>query len=529
MNTSLPNPARPDLRYVAAVIALAIAMVAFAVLLYSLINILLVLFLGIIVAATLQPGHQWLAQWGVPKALAVLVFYAVFLVIVGALAVFVGPTLFDQLSNLAKDFPERYGQLVDGLRTSTNPMLQQVAGRLPTFTALTQRAVEVFPAAVNSVVLFMGSTFEFFLYFVGVLSIGFYWTLEVPRMERLVVSLCPVTRRPQVVSIWHEVENKLGAFVRGQGIAMLVMGGLSAIGYWMIGLPNVLVLAALAGALEAIPIVGPVLFAIPALAVAMSQGVNTALLVLGFCIVLQLFESNVLIPPLMKQSVGVSSVVALFAVLAFGALYGILGALVAIPLTVVIQVVLDRTVINPKPVADQTEALTQPLDVLQAQMQELRQRLRSRLRERESRMQTTDAVAATTDDVADTIEQKLARAVEQVETLLATVAHDEAAVDGQGQQQVITALRGTAEKIEHTLQRFAAVLPNPEDQNKQTAPAVEGTVLAELDAATAQVAQAVSEAGAVVAEAKENSTSDAVAGSSDTQQAPHKNSAGVTA
>src|SRR4030095_14111575 len=115
MNTSLPDSARPDLGYVAAVIALAIGMIALAVLLYTLVDILLVLFLGIIVAATLQPGHQWLARWGVPKALAVLLFYGVFLLVTGAIAFFIGPTLFDQVTSLVSNLPELYGQFIKNL------------------------------------------------------------------------------------------------------------------------------------------------------------------------------------------------------------------------------------------------------------------------------------------------------------------------------------------------------------------------------------------------------------------------------
>jgi predicted PurR-regulated permease PerM len=518
MNTSPPDSARPDLGYVAAVIALAIGMIALAALLYYLIDILLVLFLGVIVAATLQPGHQWLARWGVPKALAVLLFYGVFLLVSGVIAFFIGPTLVDQVTSLINKFPELYGQFIETLSTSTSPVLQQVARRLPTFPVLTQNLVGVFPTALNSVVLLMSSAFTLFLYFAGVLAIGFYWTMEVPHLERLVVSLFPVTRRPQVVTIWHEVESKLGAFVRGQGIAMLAIGGLSAVGYWLIGLPNVLVLATLAGIFEAVPIVGPVLSAVLALVVGISQGVDTALLVLVFCIALQLFENNILIPPLMEQSVGISSLVGLFAVLAFGALYGVLGALVAIPLTVVIQVVLDRTLINPEPVPDQNEVLDQPLSTLHTQLQELRQRLRSRLRERESRMQAVDTPAQTADQVADSVEQKLERAVEQVETLLASVAHDTATVSDKDQQQVISALRRTAGKIEHTLQQLEATLPHTEEEEKRDAPVAEDTVLTELEAAAAQVEQAVQDAGTVVTEVKENNTSDSVIVPADNQK-----------
>jgi predicted PurR-regulated permease PerM len=509
MNTSPPDGARPDLGYVAAVIALAIGMIALAVLLYTLVDILLVLFLGIIVAATLQPGHQWLARWGVPKALAVLLFYGVFLLVTGAIAFFIGPTLFDQVTSLINNFPELYGQLIETLEASTSPVVRQLVHRLPNFNALTQNLGETFPTAIKSVVLLMSSAFTLFVYFAGVLAIGFYWTMEVPHLERLVVSLFPVTRRPQVVAIWREVESKLGAFVRGQAIAMLAIGSLSAVGYWLIGLPNVLVLATLAGLLEAVPIVGPVLSAVPALVVALSQGVDTALLVVGFCIALQLFENNVLIPPLMEHSVGISSLVGLFAVLAFGVLYGVLGALVAIPLTVVIQVVLDHTLVNPEPVPDQNEPVTQPLSAIHTRLQELRQRLRSRLRERESRIQVADAPAQTADQVADSVEQKLERAVEQMETLLASVVHDTAAVSKEDQQQVVTALRRTAGKIEHTLQQIAATLPHTAEEEKPDAPAVEDAVLTKLDAAAAQVEQSVQDAGTVVTEVKENNTSDA--------------------
>ena len=518
MNTSPTDSARPDLGYVATVIALAIGMIALAVLLYALIDILLVLFLGIIVAATLQPGHQWLARWGVPKALAVLLFYGVFLLVTGAIAFFIGPTLFDQVTSLINNFPELYGQLIESFGASTSPVVRQLVHRLPTFNALTQNLVETFPTAFNSVVVLMSSAFTLFVYFAGVLAIGFYWTMEVPHLERLVVSLFPVARRSQVVAIWREVESKLGAFVRGQGIAMLTIGSLSAVGYWLIGLPNVLVLATLAGLLEAVPIVGPVLSAVPALVVALSQGVDTTLLVVGFCIALQLFENNVLIPPLMEHSVGISSLVGLFAVLAFGVLYGVLGALVAIPLTVVIQVVLDHTLVNPEPVPDQSEPVNQQLSALHTRLQELRQRLRSRLRERESRMQTADTPAQTADQVADSVEQKLERAVEQVEILLASVANDTATGSGKDQQQVISTLRRTAGKIEHTLQQLAATFPHTEEEEKPDASVVDDTVLTKLDAATAQVEQAVQDAGTVVTEVKENNTSDSVTVPADAQK-----------
>jgi predicted PurR-regulated permease PerM len=112
------------------------------------------------------------------------------------------------------------------------------------------------------------SVAEVLVYIVTLLAVAFYWTMEVGRFERLIVSLMPVERRVRVLNIWHEIESKLGGFVRGQGLAMVASG----IGYALIGLPNALALGVLAGLLEAVPLLGPVLAAVPVVLVALPIG-----------------------------------------------------------------------------------------------------------------------------------------------------------------------------------------------------------------------------------------------------------------
>ena len=118
-------------------------------------------------------------------------------------------------------------------------------------------------------------------YFVTVLAIGFYWTMEVPQFQRLLLSLLAVERRPRALNIWREIESKLGGFMRGQGLAMLAIGAGSALGYALIGLPNVLALAVLAGLLEAVPMIGPILAVVPAVLVALPLGVYTVTVQVG--------------------------------------------------------------------------------------------------------------------------------------------------------------------------------------------------------------------------------------------------------
>ena len=502
MNKGAPSTAHYDLHHAAAVIALAIGMAITAALVYYLIDIFLVFFLGIVVAAALQPGHLWLARWGIPKGFAVLLFYCLFLLVASAIVLLVAPALFEQFRSLTIGFPERYAQFVETVQNSTTPALQQFGQRLPTFNEITERVTSLFPDFFMNVMQFMTGAVNFFVYFVGVLAIGFYWTMEVPRVERLVVSLFPVARRPQVLTIWHEVEAKLGAFIRGQGIAMLAIGTASAFGYWLIGLPDILVLAVLAALLEAIPMVGPVLAAVPAIFVALPQGFTTVLFVVGFSVLLQLFENNILIPRVMNHSVGISSLLGLFAIFAFGTLYGVLGAFVAIPLTVVVQILLTHMLINPDPVTETVDPAAQPTEALRTQLQDIRYRIHTRLQERDSRMQI-QSTETTVDQVADTVEQRLEQAVEQLETMLATIDQERETLSGEEQQRAVAALQHTAGKIERTLQEVEATIPIPDKANDRQDGEVRPSMRAELDNAAAHVEQGVQHTGTIVAETQE--------------------------
>src|SRR5438445_9779214 len=134
MNEASTNTAKGDLGYAAVIIALAIGVVAAAALLYHLVDILLVLFLGIVVAAALQPAHLRLSRWGVPKGLAVLLIYLLFIASIAVVAVFVGPALLEQVNSFITSIPEHYAHFVGQLRTSPTSWLQRLGNNLPSFS-----------------------------------------------------------------------------------------------------------------------------------------------------------------------------------------------------------------------------------------------------------------------------------------------------------------------------------------------------------------------------------------------------------
>jgi len=180
----------------------------------------------------------------------------------------------------------------------------------------------------------------------SILVVSIYLTLGQSRLERFWLSLAPAARRPELLAIWREIENRLGGYVRGELLLMTSIGVLSSLGYLVIGLPYPLALGVLAGMVEFVPMVGPTLGAIPAIVVALSISPQAALLVLVYSIGIQMAENNILVPRLMGRSVGVSPVVVILAVFAFGSLLGITGAFLAIPLAAILQVLMDHLVVH---------------------------------------------------------------------------------------------------------------------------------------------------------------------------------------
>jgi predicted PurR-regulated permease PerM len=490
MNDGENAPGSIDLRRVAAATAVAIGTVAVAALVYRLLDIFLLLFLGIVVAATLQPWHVRLCRWGIPKELAVLLIYLLLLTGLVLIGLVVGPVLIEQLNRFAAEAPGTYASIRSNLQASRTAPFHLIGQRLPPFGSLTQTLTDVAPQLYQGAVGATTSIIRLLTYSVTVLAVGFYWTMEVPRFERLLLSLLAVERRPRMLGIWHDIESKLGGFMRGQGLAMLTIGAASAIGYALIGLPNVLALGVLAGVLEAVPLIGPVLAVVPAVLIALPLGLNTVLLVIGLGVVLQVTENNVLIPRIMYRAVGVSALVGLLAVLAFGTLYGVLGILIAIPMAAVIQVLLESVLVDAEPAGQPERLVGSSWASLRARVRALGQQARVRLRARKSRMGIDPETA---DHVVDAVDQQIEEVVARVERIMSVAAQNTEPMAAEERAAIVEKLHGVTEGIEHALERDT-IAAAAEDSR----PTVE-LPLAEVSGAIGQVGQAVEQVETVIA------------------------------
>ncbi len=196
-----------------------------------------------------------------------------------------------------------------------------------------------------------------------VLAIVYFWLVEHARLQRYLLAFVPLERRAGSRDAWNEIETRLGLWVRGQLILMGTMGAATGIAYTVLGVPSALLLALIAALTEAIPIVGPLLGAIPAVLVAATVSPQLALVVAGVYVVLQLIEGNVLVPMVMRNSVGISPLLVLLSLLVGAAVGGFLGAFLAVPVVASIELALTRLQARDVPVAQDTASIENQDDV----------------------------------------------------------------------------------------------------------------------------------------------------------------------
>jgi predicted PurR-regulated permease PerM len=173
---------------------------------------------------------------------------------------------------------------------------------------------------------------------VTILIITFYLLVDAGTLRKFLIQLFPTRNRTRVDVVSRSITEKVSAWLGGQLLLAGIIGTTSAIGLWLLGIPFFYVLALISGIGEMIPIVGPILSAIPAVAVAASVSVNKVVLVIVFFVIQQQIENHVLVPKVMERQVGVSAVTVIVALLIGGNLLGIPGAILAVPTAAILQV-----------------------------------------------------------------------------------------------------------------------------------------------------------------------------------------------
>lgn len=361
----------------------------------------LTLFAAIILGTAIRPMVDWFVRRGLPRSASLSLTFLILLVGLAAVTLLTVPMLVKQTLELSVSLPQIYLELRTTLLDSSGQLLRNIGLNLPSDFRMILRVSPLESESLDAVTRFI-EIFGVFLYglaiVMAVFLLTYFWIMESERTIRSLLLVVPLRQRQQVREFVDSIESKVGAYVRGQLILCFAIGLLALIAYLILGLPNALALALIAGIFEVIPVFGPALGAIPAILVAFSIEPMLAVWVLLATIIIQGIENFLLVPRVMRTAVGVNPIITLLSLATFTSLLGLLGGLMAIPLAAIIQLLWDRFVISADQAIRSLPAGRDRNSALRYEIQDLIRDVRKQLRKKDDR--SGDA----TDQVEDAIE-----------------------------------------------------------------------------------------------------------------------------
>ncbi len=328
-------PAATQLKY------WTIATAVFLVVLWALGNVILPFVLGMAIAYFLDPVADRLERIGLSRAISVTVITLVVILIFIIMTLLVVPTLVNQAINLVQIAPQVFDQLhtflIDrfpALFDESSTVRQSLATLGETIQS---KGAQFFEAILAS----LGSLINVVVLIVIVPVVAFYLLYDWDRMVAEVDKLLPRDHAPTIRQLASDIDETLASFIRGMGTVCLILGTYYAIALMLVGLQFGLVVGALAGLVTFIPYLGAIIGGALAIGLALFQfwGDWVSIgLVVGIFVLGQVMEGNVLTPKLVGSSVGLHPVWLIFALSVFGALFGFVGMLVAVPVAAAIGV-----------------------------------------------------------------------------------------------------------------------------------------------------------------------------------------------
>jgi predicted PurR-regulated permease PerM len=321
----------------------SIAIALFLVVMWFLGDVILPFVLGGAVAYFLDPVADRIESMGASRAIAVTLITLVAICIFVIMALLVIPTLVNQTANLINIAPQLFSDLQNFLTTRFPDLVDQDSTLRQSLATVGTTIQERGGQLVETVLSSVGSLVNIVVLLVIVPVVAFYLLYDWDRMIAEIDRLLPRDHAPVVRQLSHEIDQTLASFIRGMGTVCLILGTYYAVALMLVGLQFGLVVGAFAGLVTFIPYVGAVLGGALAIGLALFQFWGDWLsigLVAGIFVLGQVVEGNILTPKLVGESVGLHPVWLIFALSVFGALFGFVGMLVAVPVAAAIGVLM---------------------------------------------------------------------------------------------------------------------------------------------------------------------------------------------
>ena len=318
-----------------------IFIILFFIFLYFLKDILFILLFAIIIASAVSPFSNWLDEKKFPRLLGIILLYLCFFIIGMFLLSLAIPFISVEINELIKDLPTFIKSVSTSLEQAQETTTSRYFDFLNEILNLLDSFSQYLAVSSQSVINFIIGIFGGIISFASIIVISFYLSYMKGGVEGFIKAIIPSQYEVSFLNIWRKAERKIGRWVQGQLLMALIVGLTVYVGLSLIGIKFALILGIAAMILELVPIVGPVLSAIPAILLAFTQGPSLGLWVILFYVAVQQLENHILVPLILGKTLGLNPVIVIVAILIGAKLAGILGMILSVPVAVILGEIIE--------------------------------------------------------------------------------------------------------------------------------------------------------------------------------------------
>ncbi|MDD5438385.1 MAG: AI-2E family transporter [Patescibacteria group bacterium] len=306
------------------------------VLLWLVRDVIILVFLALFLSALIQPAANWSVRHKIPRGLMVVFVYLVSFGLLAFIMALMIPTLIEQAVKLTSIFGEKWVIIQDFAKAATNFATSHSLSSLkPDLNSIWMQVGGTVTGLFNTLSNVVGGLVSLII----VLVMTYYLVAQDRKALTIIQDFVPVKHQKFAMNLVEAVQAKMGGWFRGQILLCFIIGLLYYIGLLIIGIESPLVLALFGGLTEFIPYLGPILGGIPIVFVAFVASPWKGLLALILLVIIQQAEGHFIVPKVMQKAVGLNPLISIIALLVGAQLYGILGALLAIPVATAVSVV----------------------------------------------------------------------------------------------------------------------------------------------------------------------------------------------
>lgn len=310
-------------------------------------DLALIILTAIVIATAIEPAIRWFSHRKVPRVPAVIIIYLLVAIFLSATVYFLLPPLLNQMVELLSRLPSdlRLFNLSD--LTQSPQILSSEAtsfGKVGSFKDLISDLSSAAGNLSGNFFKTTGAIFGGVLSSILIVVLSFYFAVQETGVDDFLRLIVPVRHQDYVLGLWKRAQLKIGLWMQGQMLLAVIVGVLVYLWLTIIGVPYAFFLAIIAAVFEIIPVFGPIISAVPGVAIALTfegGGLTMALLALGGYIVIQQFENHLIYPLVVRKVVGVPPIMVIIALIAGAKLAGFLGIVLSVPISAALKEYLD--------------------------------------------------------------------------------------------------------------------------------------------------------------------------------------------